>query len=104
MNVVVADKWADWSLVPLSAEGEQGGKVTVKIEREQKGDEWGSDLRISLVNKEGARMPIREVTWAFHDLDEDGEMTVGVYAAKPTKDERSELVVNFEGFEIEYRS
>jgi hypothetical protein len=60
-------------------------------------------LRISLVDEKRDRMPIREVTWAFHDLDDDDETPVGVYAAKPTKDERNELLVDFEKFEIEYR-
>jgi len=60
-------------------------------------------LRISLVDEKGDKMPIREITWAYHDLDEDDEILAGVYAAKPTKDERNGLLVNFERFEIEYR-
>jgi regulation of enolase protein 1 (concanavalin A-like superfamily) len=103
MSVVAADEWADWSLSLLSPEKERAGKMMVEMEREREDGIWGSVLRISLVNEKGDKMPIREVTWAFHDLDEDDEILVGVYAAKPTKDERNELLVNFEGFEIEYR-
>jgi hypothetical protein len=75
----------------------------VEMEREREDGVWGSVLRISLIDEKGDKMPIREVTWAFHNLDEDDEILVGVYAAKPTKDERNELLVNFEGFELEYR-
>jgi regulation of enolase protein 1 (concanavalin A-like superfamily) len=103
MSVVAADEWADWSLLPLSAEDERAGKMTVVMERELEGGVWNSVLRVSLVDEKGNKMPIREVTWAFHDLDETDEMVVGVYAAKPTKDDREELLVSFEGFEIEYR-
>ena len=103
MSVVAADEWADWSLLPLSEEDERAGKMTVEMEREQEDGEWNSVLRVSLVDGEGNKMPIREVTWAFHDLDESDEMLVGVYAAKPTKDAREDLLVEFEGFAIEYR-
>lgn len=103
MSVVAADEWADWSLLPLSSEDERDGKMTVEMEREKEDGAFNSVLRISLVDEKGVKMPIREVTWAFHDLNEDDEMVVGVYAAKPTKDDAEELLVNFEGFEIEYR-
>jgi len=103
MSVVAADEWADWSLLPLSAEDERAGKMRVEMERELEDGVWNSVLRISLVDEKVGKIPIREVTWAFHDLDEEAEMIVGVYAAKPTKDDRDELLVNFEGFEIQYR-
>jgi hypothetical protein len=103
MSIVAADEWADWSLLPLSAEDERAGKMTVVMERELEDGVWNSVLRISLVDEKGGKMPIREVTWAFHDLGADDEMLIGVYAAKPTKDDRDELLVNFEGFEIEYK-
>ena len=104
MSVVAADKWADWSLLPLSAADEKAGKMTVEMEREQEEDgSWGSVLRILLVGEDGEKMPIREITWAFHDVDESEEMWVGMMAAKPTADEREELVVTLEGFEIEFR-
>ena len=104
MSVVAADQWADWSLLPLSEADEKDGKMTVEMEREQEKDgSWGSVLRILLVGENGEKMPIREVTWAFHDVDESEEMWVGMMAAKPTKDEREELIVTLEGFAIQYR-
>lgn len=103
MSVVAADEWADWSLLPLSPEDEEAGKMTVEMEREIEDGVFNSVLRISLVDGKGGKTPIREVTWAFHDLDENDELLVGIYAAKPTKDDTEGLVVNFEGFKIEYR-
>ena len=105
MSVVAADKWADWSLLPLSGPDEAAGRMTVEVERQQEKDgRWGSVLKIYLVEGErGSRMPIREITWVFHDLDETEDMWVGVFAAKPTRDERDELVVTIEKFEVEMR-
>jgi regulation of enolase protein 1 (concanavalin A-like superfamily) len=105
MSVVAASEWADWSLLPLNSADEKAGKMTVEVEREQeKGGEWGSVLKIYLLDGEGSsKMPIREITWVFHGLDEREEMWVGVFAAKPTSDERGELVVRLEEFDIEER-
>ena len=104
MSAVAADEWADWSLLPLSSEAEEEGKMTVELEREQEEDgKWGSVLRISLVDGKGVRMMIRQITWVFHDLDEESVIEVGVFVAKPTVDDIEELKVDFEGFEIVYR-
>lgn len=104
MSAVAADLWADWSLLPLSSAAEKEGKMTVAVEREQEEDgSWGSVLKVSLVGEDGGQTPIREVTWAFHDLDEEQEMWVGMAVAKPTVGEDEELFVNFKGFEIEVR-
>lgn len=104
MSVVSADAWSDWSLLPLSTSDEKAGRMTVEMERDVEEDgSWGPVLRILLVGDDGEKLPIREVTWAFHDLDEDAEMWIGVYAAKPIKDERDELVVKLSDFKLELR-
>lgn len=104
MSTVAADLYADWSLLPLSAEDEKKGTMTVEVEREQEKDgSFGSVLKILLVGKDGKGVPIREVTWAFHDLDESEEMWVGMLVAKPTESEFKELEVKLEGFEIKLR-
>lgn len=102
MSVVAADLWADWSLLPLSAEDEKEGRMSVVVERDETEGAWSSVLRVLLVGEHG-ETPIREVTWAFHDLDEEEEMWVGMAVAKPTVSEKDELAVRFEGFEIELR-
>jgi len=102
MSVVVADEWADWSLLPLERDDEKEGGMTVVMERErEKGGEWSSVLRILMVGPDGEKTPIREVTWAFHGIGKEEEVCVGMYAAKPTRDERENLLVDFEGFELE---
>lgn len=102
MSVVAADEWADWSLVPLSGANALQGQVTVEIEREREADgKFGSVLRVLMVEDGGESTPVREITWAFHGVDEEEEMWVGVFAAKPTKSKVKELLVRFEGFEIE---
>lgn len=103
MSVVAADEWADWSLLPMPEVNETQGRMTVEMEREVENGRYGSVLRVLLVSNQGDKMPIREITWAFHDLDEDEEMWVGIYAAKPTKDGRQELEVKLEEFVIEIR-
>jgi uncharacterized protein len=105
MSVVAADEWADWSLLPLSTKGEErSGSVSVEFEREQEEDgSWGSVLRVLQVGRFGVKTPIREVTWAFWDVDESQDLEIGMYAAKPIKDERESLAVEFEDFAVEVR-
>ncbi|MCJ1263513.1 hypothetical protein MMC22_003383 [Lobaria immixta] len=100
VSTVACDRWADWSLWPL-----QGGKVTVEMEREVVDGKRTSTLWIYMVDGE-TRRPVREVTWVFDGVDEGngGDCWVGVYAAKPTKDEDDgsrQLKVIFNGIKIE---
>ncbi|KAI9889548.1 MAG: hypothetical protein M1814_005242 [Vezdaea aestivalis] len=104
VSTVVADRWADWSLVPL---GPAAKSVTIEIEREQKNGELGPGLWVYVI--EGVqRKPIREVGWFFEDADKVGDAWVGVYAAKPTADagtgngnETSALEVSFSHLVVE---
>ncbi len=97
VSTVACDRWADWSLVPL-----EGGKVTIEMEREVLGETRTSTLWVYIVDQMGRRRPLREVTWVFDE--DDGDCEVGIYAAKPTKDEddgERKLTVVFEAVEIE---
>lgn len=76
--------------------------MTVAVGREQEQEGWDSVLKVSLVGEDG-ETPVREVTWAFHDLAEDAEMWVAMVVEKPTISERDDLVVRFEQFEVEMR-
>lgn len=128
VSAVACDRWADWSLhdPPLT-----NGKVTMEIEREvvvnnakKGGEKRTSTLWIYIVEERGGsrekRRAVREVSWVFEDVvrneneDEEGdeddsaagkqrECWVGVYAAKPNKNEGDEegLEVIFEGLEVE---
>lgn len=123
VSAVACDRWADWSLhdPPLA-----NGKVTMEIEREvvnnaKNGEKRTSTLWIYIVEERGGsrekRRAVREVSWVFEDAarneeeveEEDAaagkqrECCVGVYAAKPNKNEGDEegLEVVFEGLEVE---
>ncbi|KAL5528237.1 hypothetical protein ACEPAF_7373 [Sanghuangporus sanghuang] len=92
LSVVTAREWADWSLHPLD-----GDSVTIQIEREPPLESGkGSSLFVYVVkDNQCEELPVREVTWAF---EQEGEIEVGVYAARPTKlkeGDEDELVVNF---------
>jgi len=97
LSTVSAREWADWSLLPLESD-----TVTVEIEREHVDREagTGSSLWVYLVEGE-KRTAVREVTWAF---EEEGDVQVGVYAARPTKsdNETGEAIrVSFSNFSTE---
>ncbi|TVY36787.1 Uncharacterized protein LSUB1_G004138 [Lachnellula subtilissima] len=84
MSVVAADEWADWSLLSLATRGEErNGSVTVEF---------------------GVKTPIREISWAFWDVDESEELWIGMYAAKPISDARDTLAVHFEDFVVDVRT
>ncbi|KAF8159708.1 hypothetical protein B0H34DRAFT_704544 [Crassisporium funariophilum] len=113
VGTVATSRWSDWSLVPLPESA--GGKVTIQVERETKGEERVESLWIYLINEEtGEKLGIREITWWFrHDVVagekvDDGasrNLLIGVYGARPTVPEgegreKEELVVKLENFEV----
>lgn len=78
--------------------------MTVEMEREVVDGKPTSTLWVYIVD--GETRPVREVTWVFDGVDggKGGDCWVGVYAAKPTKDEDDEsrqLKVIFNGITIE---
>jgi len=83
IGTVACDRWADWSLVPMT---DPASELTVEMEREVVDGKPTSSLWVR--GREGEQdqsVAVREVTWAFEDLCE-GDCWVGVYAARPTKD------------------
>lgn len=113
MSVVASREWSDWSLNPLNAPSADSSSpsasqtdasvsVTIELEREavDAAAGTGSSLFVYVVHN-GVRdeVPIREVTWAF---EKEGEISLGVYAARPTalgEGDEKPLQVTFEGFE-----
>ena len=105
ISIIAADLWADWNLLPLSETAIKQNEVSIEFEREQKEDgSYGMVLK-AYVNRYngGEKTMIREVTWVFHEQDEEDEMWIGVYAARPIQDEREALVVTMKNIEIERR-
>lgn len=75
--------------------------VTVEFARESVPETDAPSLWVYLVEDEGRRRPIREVTWAFAGTEE--ECWVGVYAAKPTVTRAASgetLEVSFSGLTV----
>ena len=107
VSTVACDKWADWSLLPLPNAATGGTSVTVQMEREVLQGEGGRGSTLCVFVMEGVeRRAVREVTWVFEggEGEGEGECWVGVYAAKPTRDEDDpgrELEVHFGGFVVE---
>ena len=99
VSIVSSREWSDWSLTAHDTQN-----VTIEVEREAidvaKG--LGSSLFVyTVVDGVRSETPIREVTWAF---EEEGEMEVGVYAARPTSTGAGDvqgLEVQFHNFERE---
>jgi regulation of enolase protein 1 (concanavalin A-like superfamily) len=73
--------FSDWSLSPVTPQN----ATTARFLLERDGSEiWVYAL--DLQNRGAEKYPLREVTWAFLEdrADDDVELWVGVYAAKPT--------------------
>lgn len=95
VSIVSSREWSDWSL-----NAHHGQNVTIEVEREAIDVAKGLGS-YTVVNGVRSDTPIREVTWAF---EEEGEMEVGVYAARPTSTGDGDvqgLEVQFQNFERE---
>jgi len=93
VGTVVTDRYSDWSLVSL--QDPERGEVTVEMEKQ------GESLWVYMVDGDGKRIAMREVTWVYSG--EHTEVMVGTYAARPTEggSEPRELNVTFEQFILE---
>lgn len=107
LSVVAAREGADWSLFPI-----EESSVRIEFAREPIDEEKGRGPSLFVYrlrddgggDGDGARVepPIRKITWAF---DEEGEIEVGVYAARPTKldeEDGEELTVSFDKLGIDF--
>lgn len=98
-STVTCDRFSDWSLCPLaSTDDAKMGTATVEAVRE------GKKLVVNVIEG-GVKRPLREVMWAFlEDRNEEAEMWVGVYGAKPTaekEDAAKGIEVSFEGLVVD---
>lgn len=134
VSAVACDRWADWSLHdPPLTNGKVTMEIEREVKKGKGKNERTATLWIYIVEDQGSskekRRAVREVTWVFEDGIKEGikeekeeeeeggfakgrvgaarrECWVGVYAAKPNKDEGNEkaeegLEVVFEGLEVE---
>lgn len=108
ISTVGADRWADWSVVPLGGPSSTSDAVEATIEVRRERDQLGKGLWVYHIVKDGEgkeeRRPLREVTWFFADEDdEEWEIGVGGMVARPAKEEHlGMLEARFEcGVEVE---
>lgn len=105
VSTVASDRWSDWSLAPLPEDST--GKITIELSREVADGVKTSTLWVHFIDPvSGNKRPLREVAWVFEEenFERDGECEIGVYAAKPVRDEddgEKELDVHFEDLRIE---
>ena len=93
LSVVGCDRFSDWSLCPLP----KGSKhATLEAERVDR-TLWVYSI------VDGKKTALREIKWAFLESgDDQAEMKVGIYAAKPTPedDPATGIEVKFDGFQL----
>ncbi|KAK9779578.1 hypothetical protein AB5N19_12734 [Seiridium cardinale] len=108
LSTVGCDRWADWSILPLAEEDPKKG-VTLEVVRES--DEHGKSAwvyHIVLDNNGNVkdRYPLREIGWIFADEDEqEGEewvLDVSPLVARPERNAKEVLKVDFKEFEVEW--
>ncbi|KAL3424546.1 hypothetical protein PVAG01_03827 [Phlyctema vagabunda] len=102
VSTVGADRYADWSLLPVPQASQAKGKLTLEFERHPTDD----TLWVYVIDEKEGKLPAREVTWALDNLQGDKQVWVGVYVAKPTKSDEGKkevLDVQFEDFELELK-
>ena len=95
IGVVGTDRYSDWSLSPMSQSHHQKARVVMVRER--------TTLWVYAA-QEGAEelLPMREIKWAFQEGRSEGEVWVGVYAAKPTEETDGEEAVREKGIEVTF--
>ncbi|KAI1122686.1 hypothetical protein F5Y10DRAFT_253445 [Nemania abortiva] len=110
LSTVCCDRWADWSVSPLSkpVDPSRGGGVTLEAVRES--DENGKSVWIyQLVLDEATgevveRLALREVCWILADEDEDDGrawvLDVSPLVARPEKSATAPLSAEFKEFSV----
>jgi uncharacterized protein len=94
IGTVATDNYSDWSLNPVSGEGEW---TTLLIERGL--DEMGYSFWVYQVLASGEKIPIREICWVY-GIGEEWEVKAEAYACKPG--EGKPLTVQFKDFDVKW--
>lgn len=110
LSTVGCDRWADWSVSPLSTPVDPARGLTLELARE--GDEHGKSVWIYQLLVDEAtgevreKIPLREICWIFADEnDKDGEewvLDVSPLIARPAKTAKESLKVEFKEFKVQW--
>ncbi|KAI1183995.1 hypothetical protein F5B17DRAFT_413909 [Nemania serpens] len=109
LSTVGCDRYADWSIAPLSRPVDPARGVTLEAVRER--DEHGLSIWIYhlVLDDEGTgtvveRIPLREVGWILADVEEDGGegwvLDVSPLVARPEKNATTPLSAEFKEFSV----
>ena len=108
LSTVGCDRWADWSIGPLSKPVNSERGVTLEARRE--GDEHGRSIWIyqlvldEATGEEVERLPLREVCWILADEEENGGegrvLDVSPLVARPERNAAAPLRVEFKEFKV----
>jgi hypothetical protein len=105
LSTVGCDRWADWSIGPLSKPVDPARGVTLEAVREA--DENGKSVWVYQLVVDPAtgevreRVPLREICWILADED-DGEWVLDVtpLVARPEKKATAPLCAEFKEFAV----
>ncbi|KAI3343552.1 hypothetical protein F4824DRAFT_440284 [Ustulina deusta] len=108
LSTVGCDRWADWSIGPLTRPVDPARGVTLEAVRE--GDENGRSVWIYQLVLDAStgdvveRLALREVCWILADEDEDGGdawvLDVSPLVARPEKNATAPLSAEFKEFTV----
>ncbi|KAI5928448.1 hypothetical protein F4810DRAFT_643721 [Camillea tinctor] len=113
LSTVCCDRWADWSVAPLSPGGGGSEEEIVTIEAVREGDENGKSVWVYRVVRDATsgatlrRVPMREICWILADEDDDEDdwvIDVSPLVARPAKNASGPLKVEFSEFEVAWLS
>ncbi|KAI1074503.1 hypothetical protein F5B20DRAFT_437925 [Whalleya microplaca] len=111
LSTVGCDRFADWSVGPLTTEIDPAKGVTLEAVRE--GDEHGKSVWVYQLVLDGKgktveKIPLREICWILADEDEKGGeewvLEVSPLAARPEKKAKGALGVTFTEFKVEWEA
>jgi hypothetical protein len=109
LSTVSTDRFADWSVGPITTPIDPEKGITVEIRRE--GDEngksaWVYQLVLDDAGQVQERIPLREICWIFADENEGGGeewiLEVSPLIARPEKKATEALHVKFTDFSVEW--
>ncbi|KAK3687559.1 hypothetical protein B0T22DRAFT_131867 [Podospora appendiculata] len=106
LSTVACDRWADWSVAPLTtfaAAAETWTTILIEKEvNENETNERGSSLWVYQVLDSGERVALREICWVYGDDDIQWELEVLAMAARPAKKATTGLEVRVRDMEVEW--
>ena len=101
LSTVATDTASDWSIVEHPASATADSKTWTRISVEAGEDELGRSLLVFAETAGGEdKIQLREICWAYSFPDTMTEIAVAAFAARPAKNTKGVLEVEFKDFEV----